>query len=178
MADVQASVLKLEQSPTKAGKARWLLGLSNGETVTIWDAPLADQANKIPQGATATFSYDTTVKQVQDGRSYTNHTLRGIVYTGAEAAPKVIPQAAPSSGGGMSAEDKERVSFLSLFSSTAAIHSGLGDVEAAWDAAVGLHKRLFPKAVTEAPVASAGAVGEDLQTFGSNPTTDGKLPWS
>jgi len=172
LADVTASVLKLEQSPTKAGKARWLLGLSNGETVTIWDAPLADQANKIPQGASATFSYETKING-----QYTNHTLRGIVYTGPQAAPQAIPEAPKGGNGGMSPEDKERVTFLSLFSSSAAIHSGLGDVEAAWDAAVDLHKRLFPKAPRGVSAVDT-AVAPEPVAVAPEATDKPALPWS
>lgn len=165
MPDVSASVLKLEQSPTRAGKARWLLGLSNGETVTIWDAPLADQANKIPAGATALFSYESK----QNGQ-YTNHTLRSIVYTGPQAAPKAITEA-PKGGGGMSAEDKERVTFLSLFSSVATIFSGAGSVDDAWAAAVGLQKRLFPKPEPQAEAVPVVAPEPAQQA-------ESGIPWS
>ena len=146
MTEVQASVTRLEQSPTKAGKARWSLDLSNGlKFITIWDAALADRVAKIPKGAEAVFTYE-----VQQNGQYTNHTLRNIAYSGPTVDSGPIPKAS-GGGGGMSDEDKKRVTFLSLFNSVANLYAGSASVEEAWASAVDLQCKLFPKPV-EAPV--------------------------
>ena len=103
MEETTAQVLAVTGKQTRAG-TMYEAKLSDGKTYGIWEAELAAKANAL-QGQTVIARFETTQKPGNNGRVYTNHTIKEIGLPGtlgAVAQPAVpgtpVPALPPVTG--------------------------------------------------------------------------------
>lgn len=185
--DIQASVIgQITQSPTRNGGTKFNVPLSDGNTYSTFEYAVAAKAS---QAGASVATYRVVSKPSRDGsRMY--HNLEAVALQG-EQLPPELPQAgtpiaqgavggqvafpgagaaqqpqqafpaAPSGGGGMSLEDKIRVTKLSCIGSAAELLSGSGDVDALFDVAQRIFTAVMqPPAQQQQTAASAEAVAQ------------------
>lgn len=203
--DVTTQIIKFFAGNTKTGKQKWDVYFADGTKATAWEYAVAAKADEAwKSGGTVTVSIEEKPNP-NGGNPYRN--LTGVNLAGAlgeslstpggqvaqnpqqgAASPQNGSQGltgaskpALGGGGGMSPEDKIRVTKLSCISSAAAIFSGSGDVDLTLEAATKIFNAVMaPKA--EPAVAPQAEVAQLVQvgTAGiTAPASDSKpLPWA
>lgn len=162
--DAQTQVIKFYSGKTTTGKQKWDVYFANGSKATAWEYAVAAKAEQALQSGEFITAQIEEKPNPNGGNPYRN--LQGVTLGAVGATPAQagqIPQnpvASPQkplggSGGGMSPEDKIRVTKLSCISSAAAIFSGSGDVEQTLEAAKTIFSSVWDIAPAEAPVVAA-----------------------
>jgi len=132
--EIAGNVLSATPRVTGSGKTVYDIAFSDGNTYATFDTAIYSKAaGLIGQAATARVKVGPNPKNPQ----YINYYLNDIAPQGqlsATSAPVALPAPTaprPQQGGGMSAEDKARVTWLSCVSSAAqsVAGSGAGSVE-------------------------------------------------
>lgn len=184
--DVQTQVIKFYSGKTTTGKDKWDVYFADGTKATAWDyavAAKADQAHKSGEFITASIEEKPNPNGPNPYRNLQGVTL-GAVETSQQQAAQISPTAlggpqganggsagrpALGSGGGMTPEDKIRVTKLSCISSAAAIFSGSGDVKTTLEASVEIFNAIWKQpeevvAVPADPVAVTEFVNAEVGT--------------
>lgn len=191
--DVQTQVIKFFVGATTTGRQKWDVYFADGTKATAWEYAVAAKAEQ------AWKSGETITAQIEEkpnpngGNPYRN--LQGVSLggTGANQAPAAQTDPQPLGGpqkplggftGGMTPEDKIRVTKLSCISSAAAIFGGSGDVDEALKAAAVIFNEVWapkpmhvpaePQAVQEFVNAEAGAPVVQVGVPEEKPA----LPWA
>ena len=187
--DVQTQVIKFFSGKTTTGKDKWDVYFADGTKATAWEyavAAKADEAHK--SGATIIASIEE--KPRNDGGVFRN--LKAVTLSlsnghSAQTATQPLGSAQKPlgglTGGGMTPEDKIRVTKLSCISSAAAIFSGSGDVRETLEAAKAIFAEVMPalapevektpEAVQQFVAAEAGAPVVQVGV-----TEKAPLPWA
>jgi len=168
--EVQTQVIKFFTGTTRDGsKQKWDVYFADGTKATAWEydvAAKADEAHK--SGATIIASIEE--KPANNGGVFRN--LKGVTLSpslgnGSNGVPNTlsgvtVPQKPLGglTGGGMTPEDKIRVTKLSCISSAAAIFSGSGDVQQTLEAAKAIFAEVMP-----APAPEVAKTPEAVQQF-------------
>lgn len=219
--DIQAQVVgQITQKPTNNGGQKFSVPLSDGSTYSTFEYATAAKAGSL-NGQVGTFRV-TEKPNPRGGAPYKN--LEAVAGPG-EQLPPEIPQAGtpigafptqqapqafpaaqpqaqqqfpPTPSGGMSAEDKIRVTKLSCIGSACELLSGSGDVDAALDAAQRIFNAVMqpaqqavaaqqvaaavaadPQAVAQFAADQAGAPVVQVGVEGiAAPAPDAALPWA
>jgi hypothetical protein len=182
--DVQTQVIKFFSGATANGNTKYDVYFADGSKASAFDYAIGAKAEQAWKSGEQIVAHITEKPNPNGGNPYRN--LTGITLTGAAGAPLTgsggqsvsSAPAGPQRGsgvfsGGMSPEDKIRVTKLSCISSAAAIFSGSGDVETTLEAA----KTIF-SAVWDLPAPMpeeiAELAGPKPQAVAEKPA----LPWA
>lgn len=194
--DTQTQVIKFYEGNTTTGKQKWDVYFADGTKATAWEYAVAAKAKQAHEsGATVVVTIEE--KPRNDGGVFRN--LKAVNDSHAAGSPASLgggqPASAPQNGsggaqgrsqslagGGMTPEDKIRVTKLSCISSAAAIFSGSGDVQQTLAAAAEIFNAVMqpakPEPVAEqpaAPVVPLVQVGTENVVTAAEPKA---LPWA
>lgn len=188
--DIQTQVIKFFAGSTATGKQKWDVYFADGTKATAWEYAVAAKAKQAHDtGSTVVVTIEE--KPRNDGGVFRN--LKGVndSQAGTSSQTAQAPQVSPAgaqgrsqslAGGGMTPEDKIRVTKLSCISSAAAIFSGSGDVQQTLAAAAEIFNAVMQPAKPE-PVAEqpAAPVVPLVQVDTENVVTAAEpkaLPWA
>lgn len=170
--EFQTQIVKFFTGTTRDGsKQKWDVYLGNGQKVTAWEYPvaaLAEQAYKSGQQATVTIEEKPSRNGGAPFLNLTKVVLSGHgTQSGQNPSQTSAGRQSGSGGfsGGMSPEDKIRVTKLSCISSAAAIFSGSGDVEATLKAAVEIFNSVYPQPEQQPAIAQVAQEPQAVQQF-------------
>ena len=198
--DIQAQVVGVVSGQTTTGRQKWTVQFSNGQSITAWEYSVAAKAQQAQQQGAVVTARIQEKPNPRGGNPYKN--LTAVFLPGEAVIADLSPQVTqnPSQGtggrqngsggfsGGMSPEDKVRVTKLSCLSTAAAVFSGSGDLDSVLEAAKTIFNEVYPQAapvVAAEPAAVAQFVaaeaGQPLVQVGTESVAQqpvAALPWT
>jgi len=198
--DIQAQVVGVVTGQTTTGRQKWTVQFSNGQSITAWEYAVAAKAQQAQQAGQIVTARITEKPNPRGGNPYKN--LTSIFLPGEAVPADLSPQVSqiPTQGlggrqngsggftGGMTPEDKVRVTKLSCISSAAAVFSGSGDVAAVLEAAKQIFLEVYPQAAPAVPAEPAAVAqfvseqaGQPLVQVGTESVAQqpvAALPWT